>query len=264
MLVTIVDPYREEEKIYVQALQSDTVLFNRPRRIQKITKSKESDASNFIITLYTDTFQISTDKYDFYIDKDGFEKEKKILYIDNNILKLNLYNRTFIKGTFKMKTDSDILNEIIPFSLIENTVAPFDEGRLDNLEQVNNDEAVHDCSKYEKKVLECESQLKRRNIEYENIEKKIIEDKTNYDDVLKRKDKDCESKVNDSKNELNYCTEARQRIDEYELENDELKKQIESKNKNCNNSQSTQTNTIITICVLLLLGLCIYLYFFKR
>ena len=264
MLVTIVDPYGQKEEIYVEPVQSDTVLFNRPRRIQKITKSKESYSSNFIITLYTDTFQISTDKYDFYIDKDGFKKEKEILYIDNNILTLNLYNRTFIKGTFKMKTESDILNEIIPLSPSEHTVAPFNEGRFDNLKQVNNEEPVYDCSKYEKKVLECESQLKRRNIEYENIKKKLIENKTYYDDVLKQKDKECESKVTICNNELNYCTEARQRIDEYELENDELKKQIESKNKNCNNLQSTQTNTIITICVLLLLGLCIYLYFFKR
>jgi hypothetical protein len=266
MLVTIVDTYTEE-KIYVEPVQSDTVLFNRPRRIQKITKSKKSDASNFIITLYTDTFQISTDKYDFYIDKDGFKKEKEIFYIDDNILKLNLYNRTFIKGTIKIKTESDILNKIIPLSPNENTVAPFDEGRLDNLEQVNNNEL-------ENIVLECESQLKQRNIEYENIKNKLIEDKKYYDGVLKRKDKDCESKITNCNNDLNYCTEARNnnsiQIDELELENnqlklenDELKKQ---KNKNCNNSQSTQNTLVIIglLIIVVLLGCGIYLYFKKQ
>ena len=58
-------------------------------------------------------------------------------------------------------------------------------------------------------------------------------------------------------------------ISTFRMENDKLKKEINSKNqdtKNCNNSQSTP-NTSIIICVgtiILLLGLCIYLYFFKH
>ena len=118
--------------------------------------------------------------------------------------------------------------------------------------------------------MECESELKRTNIEYENIKKKLIEDKTHYDSVLKWKDIDCESKITNCNNDLNYCTEARnnnsKQIDELELENDELKKKIESKNKNSNNSQSTQ-NTLVIICLLIILGLLgfgIYLYFKKR
>ena len=56
-------------------------------------------------------------------------------------------------------------------------------------------------------------------------------------------------------------------ISTFRMENDKLKKQINSKDqdtKNSNNSQSTPNRSIIICVLIVVLGLCIYLYFFKR
>ena len=151
-------------------------------------------------------------------------------------------------------------------------------------EKIKNDEpmdtAQNDCLECEKKIMECESKLKQRNIEYESIKKKQLDDENYYKSVLKRKDKDCTHNVHEFTNKWNSCVDCEHdkstRIDDLELENDklklqneELKKEINSKNqenKKLNTSQSIQKTIIIVgvLIILVLLGLCIYLYFYKH
>ena len=97
--------------------------------------------------------------------------------MNDNFVNLNLlYDTEFIKGTIKIQEKEDNINQIIHSQIDigskqinENTEPePFNYGRLDNQQEINNDEPMdttqNDCS-------ECESQLKQRNIEYENIKK---------------------------------------------------------------------------------------------
>ena len=57
----------EVDSIYIETLQNDTdppnVLFDQPKQIRMINLLKKtSNVNKYTITLYTDTFQISTDK----------------------------------------------------------------------------------------------------------------------------------------------------------------------------------------------------------
>ena len=158
------------ESTYIETLQNDTdppsVLFDQPKQIKMIRLIKGlSNVNKYTITLYTDTFQISTDKDTIYIINDNRNNDKHIS-VNDYVLTLYLHDRTFIKGTVKIKTESDILNKIIIDEnneskdkninkIIDNQVdidanqsneitepVPYKNTSLDNLEQINNDEQI--------------------------------------------------------------------------------------------------------------------------
>ena len=148
------------DSIFIKTLtDSPNVLFDQPKQIKMIHLIRNlSNVNKYTITLYTDTFHISTDKDTIYIhDYDVFKHDKHI-DVNDYVCRLYLHDRTFIKGTIKIKTESDILNVINENneSKDENSQVdidanqsepvpepvPYKNTSLDNLEQINNDEQI--------------------------------------------------------------------------------------------------------------------------
>jgi hypothetical protein len=144
-----------DEILFETLTDSPNVLFDQPKELKLIHLTKRpSDVNAYTITLYTNTFYISTDKRSIYINNDEFQPDKYV-YVTNDVLTLYLHDRTFIKGTVKIKTEYDILNEIIDenneskdensqvdIDANQSEAVPYKNTSLDNLGQVNNYEQI--------------------------------------------------------------------------------------------------------------------------
>ena len=284
-----------DEILFETLTDSPNVLFDQPKELNLIHLTKRSsDVNTYTITLYTNTFYISTDKRSIYFFNDKLQPDKYVS-VTNDVLTLYLHDRTFIKGTVKIKTESDILNEIIDENneskdenineIIDNQVdidanqsneitepVPYKNTSLDNLEQIKNDEPIESLQSDDKSssdetvpnnnhcsdiLTQCEQKITNEKQDLENSQNFYTDMIMKYRGVIKQKDTEFQQTTTELKQQSLRCAK-------------ELKKQINLNNENnkkINDSQSTQTTTIIIICVLiiiLLLGLCIYLYFFKR
>lgn len=274
---------------------SPNVLFNQPKELIMIHLIKRpSDVNTYTITLYTNTFYISTDKRSIYINDDKYKPDKYV-YITNDVLTLYLHDRTFIKGTVKIKTESDILNEIIDENneskdenineIIDNQVdidanqrneitepVPYKNTSLDNLQQIKNKEPIESLQSDDKSssdetvpnnnlcsdiLTQCEKNISNEKQHLKNAQKYYTDRIMEYKGIIEQKDTEFQQTTTELREQSSRCAIK-------------LKEQINLNNENnkkINDLKSTQTTTIIIICVLiiiLLLGLCIYLYFFKR
>ena len=194
-VLTIMDENHNLYDTNLETLQNDNdtpiILFNQPKQIIKIMITEKQNYnfnnSKYTVTLYTKTFRISTAKDIIDITNDYVLRNEHI-YIKDNVIYLNLYNRTFIKGTVKIRTTFDNLYEIQHLPDVEN-VQPYDDGSYDDCTECS--ESLENCQEeyaekekgYEDKLKICLQQTdvcdkfnnKRINQLLTNIEEKDIE-----------------------------------------------------------------------------------------
>ena len=91
------------------------VLFDGPVELDMLAIFKNiDDKKSYILTLYTKTFQIHIDRDNISIIDDKSLPDENI-EVNDDIIKMNLYDRTFIKG---------ILEQINPKFYITNKILP--------------------------------------------------------------------------------------------------------------------------------------------
>ena len=264
------------------------VLFDGPVEIDMVNIDKNiDDTKSYTLTLYTEKFQIHIDRKFILITNHEFITDKDIILNDDSI-KINLYDKTFIKGILEqINPKLYITNKILPKKQYYNSininrrnlnpyenpfnkkVVPFNNA-FDNSKSVYHDPKLGDISTFDY----CSTLLRQCDIDNTDEKQHHKDTKNSYEKYVK----DCESNLKQYKegentcktqnNELQSENEELKKQNKYKLylENEELKKQIESNNREINNLKSfiSTHKTNITIFISMwavLLGLCIFLFF---
>ena len=90
---------------YFDSLKFQTiVLFDKPVKLDMLEiNTNINDKKSYTLTLYAEKFQIHIDRKYIYITNHDFITDKDIILNDDSI-KINLYDRTFIKGILYVKS----------------------------------------------------------------------------------------------------------------------------------------------------------------
>ena len=219
--------------------------------------------SKYTVTLYTKTFQISTGKHIYNITNEYTIKNEH-MYIQDDEFYLNVHDRTFIKGTVKIKTIFDTLYRIQHLPDVEN-VQPYDDGSYDDCTECS--ESLEKCQEeyaekekgYEDKLKNCHQQIdvcdklnnKRinqlltnieekdtectRRLEEKDIECKNLEPKDTCKSSLEQKDYECNSSLEEKDYECKRSLEKKhiEYIENLEEKENDCKRRLEEEDIKC-------------------------------
>ena len=250
------------KKVFDPITFQPEVLFDYPIQLHSVNIDRDiNDNTSYIVTLYTKTYKIQIDRT-IMIKKYKSIPNESIYEVSEYSVKLNLLqNREFIKGTIEIKEIDDNINQImygqfnIDAKQSDEEISPFNGGGLDNLEQVKNDKpmdtTLNICSECEKVVMECDTKLTQRMLEYDRINEKYEECKKNYESVFKQNDcSEYETKVMECESQLKQRNIEYENIEKkliedktyYDVLLKRKDKDCESKVTNCNNELNYWTD----------------------
>jgi hypothetical protein len=255
------------------------VLFDRPVQLDMLDINIQIyDKKSYTLTLYTENFQIHIDRKYIYITNHEFITDKDIILNDDSI-KINLYDRTFIKGILEqINPKLYITNKILPKKKYYNSINinrrnlnpyenPFNKKVVPFNNAFDNSKSVYHDPKLEALLRQCDinyTDEKQHHKDTKNSYEKYIQDCERNLKEYKESENTCKTQ----NNELQSENEKFKKQNKYKLylENEELKKQIESNNREINYLKSFisthKTNITVFISMwALLLGLFIFLFF---